>query len=207
MAHDESKRLRRGEGPEVEDLHRTLLREAPEPVEGREPAPQWLWALVGALLFFGGWYLGRFSGPDVLAVHTAPVLEAVADETQVQQVSGESVYLTRCASCHQPTGLGVPGAFPPIVGSEWLAGDVPIRIVLRGLQGPIEVAGAAYTGVMPAWADQLSDDEIAAVVNHERQMAGVNEPPVDAAAVAALRTQTEGRASYTASELMAEGTP
>src|SRR6185437_12168291 len=43
---------------------------------------------------------------------------------------------TRCAACHQATGLGVPGAYPPLAGSEWLLNnpEVPIRIVLHGLQ-------------------------------------------------------------------------
>src|ERR1035437_9740121 len=28
--------------------------------------------------------------------------------------------LMRCAVCHQQTGLGMPGAYPPLAGSEWL---------------------------------------------------------------------------------------
>ncbi|MFN2322563.1 MAG: c-type cytochrome [Trueperaceae bacterium] len=84
---------------------------------------------------------------------------------------GRSVYNQHCSSCHGPEGAGIPGAFPPLAdhvpdllipegGSTYLA-----DVMLYGLQGAIEVNGAAYNGAMPAWP-QLSDEEVAAVLNH-----------------------------------------
>lgn len=191
-----------GEGAEVEALHRALLREPPEPLEGREPAPLWLWAMAVVLLFWGGWYLGRYGGRlgpfahDLGPSEGAPPLEAPPP-------SGVAIYAARCAVCHQANGQGVPGAFPPIVGSEWVTGDpsVPVRIVLRGLQGPIDVAGQPYQGAMPPWADLLDDAQIAAVITHERQMAGISGPPVEEELVQTLRAETEGIAPYSAEQL------
>ena len=76
-----------------------------------------------------------------------------------------------CAGCHQATGAGLPGVFPP------LAGHTPtlvaaeggrsylIDVMLYGVQGEITVLDATYNGVMPGWG-QFSDEQIAAVVNH-----------------------------------------
>ena len=85
--------------------------------------------------------------------------------------AGEAVFTTNCASCHQTTGQGIPGAFPPLAGHapelanakgghEYLA-----TLLLYGLQGEINVSGQTYNGVMPAWA-QLSDDDLAHVLNY-----------------------------------------
>lgn len=106
--------------------------------------------------------------------------EAAAEEQPEQQPAvefdrelGESIYAQNCASCHQAGGAGVPGAFPPLAGTlppvfqaedgqEYL-----IDVVLYGLTGEIEVAGQTYNGFMPAWGDTLSNEEVAAVLNHE----------------------------------------
>ncbi len=77
----------------------------------------------------------------------------------------------QCQGCHQPTGAGVPGVFPPLAGHvpeilEAKGGrEVLIQIMLYGLQGQITIKGAKYQGVMPAYA-QLKDGDIAALLNH-----------------------------------------
>lgn len=85
---------------------------------------------------------------------------------------GETVYSSNCQACHQATGSGVPGVFPPLAGN--LPGlysaeggrEYLIDVLLHGLSGPIEVNGESYNGNMPPW-DSLSDEQIAAVLNHE----------------------------------------
>jgi cytochrome c oxidase cbb3-type subunit II len=104
---------------------------------------------------------------------------------------GASVYGSHCATCHQADGKGIAGAFPSLVGDAEVTAADPtahVRIVLFGLTGRT-IAGTAYAGDMPAWADQLSDAQIAAVVNHERASWGNQAPPVTAARVGALRRQ------------------
>ena len=71
--------------------------------------------------------------------------------------------------CHQDTGKGLPGTYPPLVGSPIVLGDpaIPIRILLHGLQGDVTVEGATYNGQMPSW-DRFSDEQIAAVLTYVR---------------------------------------
>ncbi len=73
---------------------------------------------------------------------------------------GEKVYLDRCAVCHQATGLGIPGAFPAIKGSAVATGDVTahLDVILNGRPGT----------AMQAFANQLSEQEIAAVATYQR---------------------------------------
>lgn len=77
---------------------------------------------------------------------------------------GEKVYATHCAACHQASGAGVPGAFPALNGSKMVTGDkaAHINIVMHGKSGT----------AMAAFAPQLSDTEMAAVVTYERNAWG-----------------------------------
>jgi mono/diheme cytochrome c family protein len=87
------------------------------------------------------------------------------------QELGARVFEQSCGVCHQPTGLGVPGAFPPLAGYVAESFAQPngraylVRVVLYGLEGPITVKGNAFAGAMPPWT-QLKDDEIAAALDH-----------------------------------------
>jgi mono/diheme cytochrome c family protein len=83
---------------------------------------------------------------------------------------GATVY-QQCQGCHQATGVGINGVFPPLAGHipeilaakggrQWL-----IRLLLNGMTGPITVKGASYNGAMPGYK-QLSDQQLADVLNH-----------------------------------------
>jgi mono/diheme cytochrome c family protein len=61
-----------------------------------------------------------------------------------------------------------------------------METVLFGKKGGA-INGMRYQAEMPAWADQLSDEEVAAVINHERTSWGNNAPTVTAEAVAKVR--------------------
>lgn len=100
---------------------------------------------------------------------------------------------TRCAACHQATGLGVPGAYPPLAGSEWLLNnpEVPIRIVLHGIQGPITVKNTSFSNAMTPFGDQLSDAEIAAIITYERSSWGNSASKITAEQVASVRAATK----------------
>ena len=115
---------------------------------------------------------------------------------------GEQKYNQICASCHQATGQGVEGNFPPLAGSEWVTGDpdVPISIVLHGLQGEIQVAGRTYNGAMQPWS-MMPDEDIAAILTYARQAWGNSAGPVTPAQVKAIRDKAGARAAWTAEEL------
>jgi mono/diheme cytochrome c family protein len=83
---------------------------------------------------------------------------------------GATVYLENCSSCHQTNGEGVAGAFPPLAGNPVVTGSpvTAIAIVKNGLEGKIVVHGNAYSGIMPAWKKQISDQQIAEVISYIR---------------------------------------
>jgi mono/diheme cytochrome c family protein len=93
---------------------------------------------------------------------------------RADDIVGTETYNTTCAACHQPTGLGLPGAVPPLAGhaAEILAQpggrEYLVRLVLYGLEGEITVDGKTFNSAMPPWADVLSDEQLAAVLNHVR---------------------------------------
>ncbi len=84
-------------------------------------------------------------------------------------MDGKALFAAQCAACHQATGKGLPGVFPPLDGSEWVHGDTRVlaNILLHGINGEITVAGTKYQGSMPAFS-QLSDDELAGVATYIR---------------------------------------
>ena len=99
---------------------------------------------------------------------------AAADEAAAERdwgmdelmARGEKVYGTSCAACHQASGEGVPGAFPPIKGGAISTGPkaAHIDIVMNGKPGT----------AMAAFAGQLSDIDLAAVITYERNAWGNN---------------------------------
>jgi cytochrome c oxidase cbb3-type subunit 2 len=105
--------------------------------------------------------------------------------------AGAQVFATRCASCHQASGAGVPGAFPPLAGDSVVngPGTAQIDIVLNGLHGKA-INGVSYASAMPAWRTVMSDAEIAAVITYERASWGNHGSPVAATDVAAERGTT-----------------
>jgi cytochrome c oxidase cbb3-type subunit 2 len=105
--------------------------------------------------------------------------------TQDSQLpDGQALYTSTCAACHQAEGTGLPGAFPPLAGSEVVNDEDPdlmVRIILQGYDARPEFAQ------MPGFADQLSDKEIAAIANHERSSWGNDAPALTADEVKKIR--------------------
>jgi mono/diheme cytochrome c family protein len=102
---------------------------------------------------------------------------------------GAALYSVNCAACHQPTGKGLAGVFPPLANDPIVEAPDPtdhIRTVLDGKRGAV-IGGVTYASPMPAFKDLLNDEDVAAVVNHERSSWGNSAPPVSASEVAKLR--------------------
>lgn len=198
------------------DIHHAVMREASDPNEAFDAGPRWFYAFAIIALIVGGFYLGKHMGAFSTQTHIGFLppgvpLGAQTATTQTgkkQQMSGAAVYNSKCSSCHQANGQGMPGAFPPLVESPYVIDDpaIPVRIVLRGMQGPVEIKGATYNGMMPAWADLLTDEEIAAVVSYIRgELEGNSAEPVDTEFVAKQRQETADHPTpWTAEELAGE---
>lgn len=103
------------------------------------------------------------------AAEAEAAANASLNETLTMEESmtlGESVYNARCAACHMPNGMGLPGVFPGLKDSPIAKGDIAahIDIVVNGKPGT----------AMQAFAAQLTPKEIAAVVTYERNAWGNN---------------------------------
>jgi mono/diheme cytochrome c family protein len=127
-----------------------------------------------------------------------------------QPRTGQQIYSTTCAACHQPNGEGNGETYPPLAGSEWVTGsDARLaRIILHGLTGEVEVAGQTYSGMMPPWKDVLKDEEIAAVATYIRTAWGNKGAAVTTASVAGVRKAHASRTTpWTVAELEKAGIP
>ncbi len=103
----------------------------------------------------------RPEGGTIQTVGAVAPSEAPAKDKSERIERGKVIFSTTCAACHQPSGLGIPGAFPPLAHSDFLNADKPraIGIVLGGHTGPIKVNGADFNSTMPALG--LSDEQVA----------------------------------------------
>lgn len=130
------------------------------------------------------------AGPSSTAgSESASASQPSKPEAAQKAADGATIYANNCAACHQASGKGVPGAFPPLDGDPVVNAQDPttqIRTVLYGLQGKT-IEGTAYSGVMQPFGPTLSNEEIAAVINHERSSWGNDAPKVTAADVKAVR--------------------
>jgi mono/diheme cytochrome c family protein len=184
---------------QIQKVHAILLREKAGPTEGNPPLPLFVLGLMSALILFSAIYLGRYSGgfkPLVYDERTPPggLAEGGPPVVQDPKVVGKRVF-ANCIACHQTTGLGLPGAYPPLAGSEWAQGpeDRIIRIVLNGISGPITVKGAPFSNSMPAFGPILRDEQIADVLTYVRSEWGNDAPPVLPDKVKEIRTAVAAR--------------
>jgi mono/diheme cytochrome c family protein len=185
---------------QLQRVHAILLREKPEPTEGYSPLPLILLGLMSAFILFSAIYLGRYSGgfdPMVYDERIQPgMLEgnAAAPAALDPKVLGRRIFMADCVACHQATGLGLPGAFPPLAGSEWATGpdERIIRIVLSGLSGPITVKGTPFNSAMPPLGPLLRDEQLAAVLTYIRSDWGNNAPAVSPDKVKEIRAAVAG---------------
>jgi mono/diheme cytochrome c family protein len=118
---------------------------------------------------------------------------------------GAELYATTCAACHQPSGDGEEGKAPRLRGSEYVLGakERAIRILLHGMEGPLEIDGLPWGSSnleMPAFS--ASDADIAGVLTYVRREWGHGVEPVSPEEVAAVRAATQDRKRpWTAAEL------
>lgn len=87
-------------------------------------------------------------------------------------LNGKSLFIQNCASCHGSDAQGIKGIFPPLLNSKWVTENksVPIRILLNGLSGKVEVHGETYKGSMPSFKARLSAAEITSILNYIRSL-------------------------------------
>jgi mono/diheme cytochrome c family protein len=188
-------------------LNDAQKREKIDPSEEAKALPWFITMTIGALLMWSALYIaetvmtaspedGDSRAPQVLATKDCAAIDKVA-------IDGGAIFQGKCVACHQTTGLGITGVFPPLAASEWVSGkpEVLANILLHGINGKLTVKGVAYNGQMPAFKDLLTDGEIAAVLTHIRSQWGNKSEAIDEKLITTVRDATKDRAaSYNGDE-------
>ncbi len=156
----------------------TLPADAAEPQTNAGTFP--VWVLVALAVFAYGVALrlddndGDFSAQVFAPYTSTKELEDMLpkDPERIVFLEGRKLYSQNCAACHQASGLGSAGQFPPLAGSDWVNTEGPnriIRLVLHGIQGPIKVNGLDYNNAMVPWKDNMTDQQVASVISYVRR--------------------------------------
>ncbi|MDZ7683481.1 MAG: c-type cytochrome [Fodinibius sp.] len=92
------------------------------------------------------------------------------DKGNPEILNGQRLFVTNCASCHGTKGQGIKDVYPSVVDTKWVSGSpsIPMRILLHGLEGQLQVNGTEYSGYMPSFSARLSIAEMSAIVNFMR---------------------------------------
>jgi mono/diheme cytochrome c family protein len=110
---------------------------------------------------------------------------------ETQMADGQTIYRSACIACHEVDGSGAPRIYPPLPGNANLQSAIAastLRIILDGAQ-TLTTPRAPNAGSMPAYADKLSDQEIADVATYIRNSWGNSASAVTAAQVAKARAK------------------
>jgi mono/diheme cytochrome c family protein len=202
---------------DLDRLHSAVTREKEDLPAQREPMPVWVMfvGLVVAVLAGGqlGPMTGGFSfntsnpfdmaaGPDPRPVDPNGV--GGGDPFQAAMKKGASGYAV-CGGCHQGNGMGIPGSFPPLAGSDWVLGGTErlIRVVQHGLTGPIVVSGQGYNtpGGMQPFGAAMSATDLANVLTYIRNSFGNEGSMITKEMVEKVRGEEKRTAQWTAPEL------
>jgi mono/diheme cytochrome c family protein len=169
--------------------------------------------VFSGLIFYAGTYLNFYSGKyhsEIFNENAHPALGGAAAQKIDPVVLGKKNYEQVCVTCHQPTGQGVPGVYPPLAGSEWVNGSPErvIRIVVYGLKGPLKVEGKDFgQAAMPAFGKvpgsgyNWNEERIAAVLTYVRQEWGNKGGPITPEQVSAILAKEGNRKEWSQEEL------
>lgn len=115
-----------------------------------------------------------------------------------------------CGTCHQPNGKGLAATgYPPLAGTRWVTQKPErlIKLVLKGLYGPIRVKSVDYSGTVPMtpYEGLMTDDEIAAVLSYVRNSFGNNASMISPDLVREVRESVKDKKGfYRPEELLKE---
>jgi glucose/arabinose dehydrogenase/mono/diheme cytochrome c family protein len=133
------------------------------------------------------YYENGIPGYNEVPVATVAVKKA-EEEIDEALLPGKNVYQTYCAACHMMSGKGAPGMNPPLIATDWVVGDKErlIKVILNGLNEPIEIQGEIYQNIMASHAF-LTDQQIADVLSFIRNSWGNKASYVTVDEVAEIR--------------------
>ncbi len=201
---------------DIDRIHASVKREKADLPAGADTAPMWVIFLAFLVAVLAGGELGQAMG--YFSLDSKPKLAAISDPRPtgpgdgpkldplaLAMKKGATSYAV-CGGCHQGSGVGVPGQFPPLAGSEIVLGGTErlTRIVLHGLTGPVTVKGVGYNtpGGMPPQGMTFSDGDLANVLTYIRNSWGNEGSMVTKEMVAKVRDSEKGHtAQWTMADL------
>jgi len=194
------------------DAHEGLLGRHPDDGARYRLLPIGILFTLSGLVLFSGTYLNRYAGHYSAGIYNENAKPSAGQAAPKMDplALGRIQFQAVCVTCHQPTGLGVPGIYPPLAGSEWVKGPPAraIRIVVYGLKGSVHVEGKEFSAAaMPVFGQvsgtmyNWNDDRIAAVLTFVRHEWGNGADPVTAEEVAAVRKSVGDRKEMSEAEL------
>jgi mono/diheme cytochrome c family protein len=170
--------------------------------------------VLSSFILFAATYVNRYSGHFNNAIYNETALPHTGGEVVAKAdpvAAGKKLFNSpgACYTCHQPTGQGIAGVYPPLANSDWATGSEErlVRILLQGLKGQVTVSGVSYPGAaaMPAFGSSgynWSDEKIANVLTYVRQEWGNKAPAITAETVARIRAAAGDRKEWTSQELL-----
>jgi mono/diheme cytochrome c family protein len=202
---------------DLDRLHSAVKREKEDLQPGREPAPMLVMFLAMIVCVIAGGQLGPMTGGYSFDISNpfgfSPGKDprpgagdgaAAMDPFQTAMKKGASGYAV-CGGCHQGNGMGLPGQFPPLAGSEWVTGGTErlIRVVQHGLIGAITVKGQPYNtpGGMQAFGAAMSAGDLANVLTYIRNSWGNEATMITKEMVEKVRSTEKRTAQWTGPEL------
>jgi len=202
---------------DLDRLHSAVKREKEDLQAGREPASMLVMFLGMLVAVIAGGQFSIVGGKQEFGTSTAFNYEVGADPRpgggagavamdpfQTAMKKGAGGYAV-CGGCHQGSGLGLPGQFPPLAGSEWVLGGTErlIRVVQHGLVGAITVKGQGYNtpGGMQGFGAAMSAGDLANVLTFIRNSWGNEAPMISKEMVEKVRSTEKRGSQWTMPEL------
>ena len=221
MSADQNHNLSAGDSGASDDsiqkVHAELVSKKPEPKEGFKTMPLFLLGFVSTMIFVTSIYVVHYRAGFSPMVYDERFDPKAAAGSGVKELTPEQIiaagkknFIQTCAACHQNTGLGVAGTYPPLAGSEWVNGNEErvIRVLLHGLNGPIDVEGKHFNGAMPAFGKvtgggyNWNEEKISQVLTYIRQEWGNKAAPITKDKVSEVLAKEKERAKpWTSGEL------
>ncbi len=170
---------------------------------GKHPLDEWMVPAYETAL-------AHLNGRERVVKKEEPVLTDLKGAERDLFIKGKAIYARDgyCNTCHQGNGKGLESSgFPPLAGTSWVTGNEErlIKLVLKGLYGPIDVLGKKYPGQVPMtpFAGMLNDNEVAAVLTYVRNSFGNKASAISAEKVTATRASVQDKTGfYTPDELL-----
>ncbi|MBN7811073.1 HEAT repeat domain-containing protein [Algoriphagus sp. H41] len=147
--------------------------------------------------------VAHLNGLSVAAKKEEDIKSSLSGSDRELFILGKEIYAREgfCSTCHQPDGGGLNASgFPPLRGTPWVTGSPErlIKVVLKGLLGPINVAGRDYPGQVPMtpFEGMLNDSEVAAVLTYVRNSFGNQASAISPDLVQKVREEVKAKEGF-----------